>query len=150
MVSEQDQDRNCLGRGWSFPPRFDLSSRSVVMTEDVEDINNSLHILLSTMVGERVMNMSYGCNLDPLVFESLDTSTITYIRSKIETAILFYEARIEVKRIGINTRNILEGVILIEIEYIVSLTNNRFNFVFPFYREEGTELSSIVPIPSAK
>ena len=147
MINEQNPDRNFIGRGWSFPPQFDISSKSVVMTEDVEDINNSLHILLSTVVGERVMNMSYGCNLDALVFESLDTSTITYVKSKIETAILFYEARIEVQRIEINTQNILEGVVLIEVEYIVSLTNNRFNFVFPFYREEGTELSSIVPIP---
>jgi len=147
MQNEQNPDRNFIGRGWGFPPQFDISSKTVVMTGEEEDINNSLHILLSTIVGERVMNMSYGCNLDALVFESLDTSTITFIKSKIETAILFYEARIELQRIEINTQNILEGVVLIEVDYIISLTNNRFNFVFPFYREEGTELQSIVPIP---
>jgi uncharacterized protein len=145
-MNQQEADRNFIGRGWGFPPQFDLGSKSVVMTEDVEDINDSLHILLSTIVGERVMNMSYGCNLDAFVFESLDTSMITYIKSKIETAIVFYEARIEVTRIEMNTQNILEGVVLIEIDYIVSLTNNRFNFVFPFYKEEGTEISSIIPI----
>jgi len=142
-MSEQT-DRNFIGIGWSFPPQFDSVSKSVAMTSDEEDINNSLHILLSTIVGERVMNMSYGCNLDAMVFENLDTSTITYIKSKIETAILFYEARIELQKINMNTQNILEGVILIEIEYIISATNNRFNFVFPFWKEEGTELQSIV------
>ncbi len=143
-MTEENTDRNFVGKGWSFPPRFDFTSKSVVMTEGEEDINNSLFILLSTMVGERVMDMSYGCNLDALVFESLDSSTITYIKSKIETAILFYEARIEVQKIDINTQNILEGVILIEIEYIISSTNNRYNFVFPFWQEEGTEIPTIV------
>ncbi len=143
-MMEKNPDSNFIGKGWSFPPQFDMISKSVVMTEDVEDINNSLHILLSTMKGERVMDMSYGCNLEVLVFESLDTSTITYIKSKIETAILFYEARIEVQKIEVNTENIVEGKILIEVEYIISATNNRFNFVFPFWREEGTEIQSIV------
>ena len=145
-MSEQDTDRNFIGTGWGFPPQFDLNSRSVVMTEDIEDINNSLHILLSTIVGERVMNMSYGCSLEAFVFEALDTSMITFIKSKVETAILFYEARIEVTKIDVNTQDILQGVILLEIEYIVSITNNRFNYVFPFYTDEGTELASIVPI----
>ncbi len=145
-MTTNSNDRNFIGRGWSFPPQFDIHAKSLAMTEGEEDINNSLYILLSTMVGERVMDMSYGCNLEALVFESLDTSTITFIKSKIETAILFYESRIEIQKININTQNILEGQILIEIEYIVSLTNNRYNFVFPFWKEEGTELPSIVRV----
>ena len=143
-MSDQTNDRNFIGRGWGFPPQFDIAAKSVGMTEDVEDINNSLHILLATVVGERVMDMSYGCNLDALVFESLDTSTITFIKSKVETAILFYESRIELQNITINTQNLLKGVILIEVEYIISATNSRYNFVYPFWREEGTELQSIV------
>jgi uncharacterized protein len=142
-MNDESLDRNFLGRGWDFPPSFDRKSKSVSMTEDVEDINKSLTILLSTIVGERAMNLSYGCNIDDLVFESLDTSTITFIKSKIEKAILFYEARIEVEKININTHDYLSGLILIEIDYIVSATNSRFNFVFPFWREEGTELQSI-------
>jgi len=143
-MNDQGNDRNFIGIGWSFPPHFDRASKSLKMTEGVEDINSSLFILLSTIVGERVMDMSYGCNLEDMVFESLDTSTITFLKSKVEKAILFYEARIEVQKIEMNTQNILEGVILIEIEYIVSATNSRFNFVYPFLREEGTELSSIM------
>ena len=145
-MDEVSNDRNFLGRGWSYPPQFDNVSKTVIMTEEVEDINNSLSILLSTIVGERVMDMSYGCNMEEMVFEPLDTSTITYLKSKIQKAILFYEARIELGRIEINTANILEGMILIEIEYIVSATNSRYNFVYPFWREEGTELSSLVKI----
>jgi phage baseplate assembly protein W len=142
-MKEQANNRNFIGRGWSFPPQFHLASGAVEMTEGIEDIHNSLTILLSTVVGERVMDMNYGCNLEDMVFETLDTSTITFMKDKIEKAILFYEARIEVTNIHINTRNILEGLILIEIEYILSATNSRFNFVYPFWREEGTELTSV-------
>jgi hypothetical protein len=32
---------------------------------------------------------------------------------------------------------------MLEIEYIVRATNSRFNFVYPYYRNEGTELELI-------
>ena len=135
-----DQQNNFLGKGWSFPPTFNKPMKEVQMTEKVEDIEKSLQILLTTSLGERIMQPRYGCNMDDLVFESLDTGTKTIIVDRIKTAILFFEPRIEAKKIELNTQNELEGEILVEIEYIVSSTNSRYNFVFPFYRKEGTEL----------
>jgi uncharacterized protein len=35
----------------------------------------------------------------------------------------------------------LEGVVLIEIIYRVKTTNSRFNFVYPYYRLEGTDIN---------
>ncbi len=135
-----DQQNNFLGRGWSFPPTFSKQLKEVVMTEKVEDIESSLHILLTTTLGERIMQPRYGCNMEDLLFESLDTGTKTIIIDRIKTAILFFEPRIEAKKIELNTKNELEGEIIVEIEYIVPTTNSRYNFVFPFYRKEGTEL----------
>jgi uncharacterized protein len=135
----QQQD-NFLGRGWSFPPTFNLQSKEVQMTEKVEDIEKSLHILLTTSLGERIMQPRYGCDMNDLLFESLDTGTKTIIIDRIQTAILFFEPRIKATKIELNTQNELEGEILVEIEYIIPSTNSRYNFVFPFYRKEGTEL----------
>lgn len=140
-MANETKGNEFLGRGWSFPPTFDMSLQGVVMTEKNDDIQNSLEILLTTTVGERLMQPKYGCNMDELVFESLDTATITLIKDKIKTAILYFEPRIDVQKIDLNTDNILEGMILIELEYIVRATNSRFNFVFPYYRIEGTELT---------
>ena len=139
MADEND----FLGKGWSFPPTFDRNALGVAISEKEEDIKQSLQILLSTRVGERVMQPKYGCNLDELLFESLDTSTQTLVIDKIQTAILYFEPRIDVTKIELNTDNILEGIILIELEYIVRATNSRFNFVYPYYRNEGTELDFI-------
>ncbi|MBS1614771.1 MAG: GPW/gp25 family protein [Bacteroidetes bacterium] len=129
-----------LGRGWSFPPAFNAPQQTVMLTEKQADIECSLHVLLTTRVGERVMQPKYGCNMDDMVFESLNTATITLIKDKIATAILYFEPRIDVKKINLNTDNLLEGTILVEIDYLVRATNSRFNFVFPYFRLEGTEL----------
>lgn len=138
------QQDDFLGKGWSFPPSFDADMKGVEMTEKNEDIRKSLQILLTTAVGERVMQPKYGCNMDEMVFESLDTSTKTLIKDKIRTAILFFEPRIDVVTIVMNAMNELEGEILIEIEYVIRATNSRFNFVFPYYVNEGTELNFLI------
>ena len=142
-MAEEVIKNDFLGRGWSFPPRFDMTTQSVVMTERVEDIQKSLEILLSTRVGERIMQPKYGCNMDELVFEALDTTTKTLIIDKIKTAVLYFEPRIEIEKIELNTENEMEGMILIEIEYVVRATISRFNFFYPYYRIEGTELQFI-------
>jgi uncharacterized protein len=130
-----------LGRGWSFPPTFNAQLREVEMTEKQEDIEKSLQILLTTAIGERVMEPKYGCNMDELLFESLNTTTQTIIKDKIKTAILYFEPRINPTKIELNTTNELQGEVLVEVEYVVRATNNRFNFVFPYYRNEATELN---------
>ena len=130
-----------LGKGWSFPPTFNRSLQTVEMTEKKEDIERSLEILLTTTAGERVMEPKYGCNLNELLFEPLDTTTKSIIKDKVKVAILYFEPRIDVKSIEINSQNELQGELLIEIEYVIRGTNSRFNFVFPFYKNEGTEIN---------
>jgi len=128
------------GRGWSFPPEFDKSKRGVAMTTDREDIERSLEILLGTIRGERVMRPDYGSNLDEMMFESFDQSMKTYLTQSLETAILYHEPRIEPLRVELDDSEIYEGKILIEIEYKIRSTNSRFNMVYPFYIDEGSEL----------
>ena len=130
-----------LGRGWSFPPTFNRARPGVEMLDDEIDIASSLEILLSTALGERSMLPQYGCNLDELVFESLDTRMKTLMADKVETAILYYEPRIETESVLLDDSRQLDGVILIEVTYRVKSTNSRFNFVFPFYKLEGTDIN---------
>jgi hypothetical protein len=130
-----------LGRGWSFPPTFDSSYAGVVMTENEEDVKASLRVLLTTMRGERVMLPLYGCNVESLLFESLDTRQKTLLKDMIETAILYHEPRIELEEVDLRNDQALEGVILIEVTYRLKSTNSRFNVVFPFYLNEGTNVN---------
>lgn len=129
-----------LGTGWSFPPQFDAGTSSIAMTSDETDIQRSLEILLATRKGERVMLPDYGCNLDAMVFEPITTTFKTFIREMIKTAILYYEARIDLNSVKIDDSRETEGVILVMLDYTVRTTNSRFNFVYPYYKKEGTEL----------
>jgi uncharacterized protein len=129
------------GRGWSFPPVFNRHIPGVEMTEKVDDIVSSLEILMTTMPGERVMLPDYGCGMEDLIFESLDTRLKTLLADKIESTILYFEPRIEVENVELDSSRELEGVVLIEIIFRVKATNSRFNFVFPYYKQEGTDIN---------
>lgn len=110
------------------------------MTSGEEDIQRSLEVLLATALGERVMEPGYGSNMEDLVFESMDTGTQTLLFDRIETAILYHESRIEVEKIELDTSRLTEGVMLVIISYRVRSTNSRYNYVYPFYQTEGSEI----------
>lgn len=130
-----------LGTGWAFPPEFNLAQKQAKMISDEEDIESSLHVLLTTKLGERIMLPDYGCNLEELLFENLDRTLVTYVVELIKTAILYHEPRIDIIKIDISETDPLEGKLMIEIAYRVRATNSRRNMVFPFYREEGTDIN---------
>ena len=130
-----------LGRGWSFPPSFNRSVAGVEMLEEEADIVSSLEVLLTTVRGERVMLPQYGCNMDELVFESLDARMKTLMADNVKSAILYHEPRIELENVRLGESLELEGIVLIEVVYRVKTTNSRFNFVFPYYASEGTDIN---------
>ena len=107
------------------------------MTSGREDIEQSLHILLSTELGERIIETEFGCDLTSMLYETIDLTMETLLKDKIETAILHYEPRITLEEITIDTSNSYEGKILIGIDYTIRITNSRYNYVFPFYKDEG-------------
>ena len=129
-----------LGTGWSFPPAFSRGPQSVVMVSDEDDIRQSLEILLTTGLGERFLRPTYGCDLRRYIFEPLDEGLVAYIRDLIDNAILYHEPRIRLTDLTLTPRAD-EGTLLIELEYVIRATNSRQNFVFPFYKDEGTDIS---------
>jgi len=131
-----------LGRGWGFPPEFNRAAKGVEMESDEEDIGSSLDILLSTRLGERIMQPDYGCNLDEMVFEAMNLTMRTYFKDLVEHAILYHEPRIKLEKLEIDTSRETEGVLLIIMDYRVRTTNSRFNHVYPYYKNEGANLLS--------
>lgn len=135
-------DKSFLGRGWGFPPEFDRYAQSARMVAAEEDINESLRILLATAPGERVMQPAYGCGLKQQVFETLNESTLTRIRDTIQRAVLFFEPRITLEDIELDTSAAPDGLLSITLVYVVRTTNSRSNMVYPFYFLEGTNIRS--------
>lgn len=133
---------NFLGTGWGFPVTFIKDNGeqncTVRMVQEVVDIRESLTILFSTRPGERVMRPDFGGSLEELLFEPVNESLVTYVNDLIRKAILYYEPRIDLEDININTTEVLEGKLKIDLIFSVRTTNSRFNYVFDYYKQEGT------------
>jgi phage baseplate assembly protein W len=123
-----------LGKGWSFPIRVDLTGQ-ITMTQAEENIRQSIWMILSTARGERVMRPDFGCGIHNLVFAVNSAGTAGRVKTEVSQALIQWEPRINI----ININTVLDATqpnrLLIEIEYEVRTTNNRFNLVYPFYLE---------------
>ncbi|OVE80894.1 hypothetical protein BVY04_04690 [bacterium M21] len=138
-MSSDKNTGSFLGTGWSFPPRFIKGADCVLMVSEEEDIQESMHLLLNTSVGERFLRPDYGCDVRNYVYETMNMTLETYLTDLIQTAILFHEPRIHFDSIDVNEREDVDGLDII-IKYTVRSTNTRSNYVYPFYKDEGSDI----------
>lgn len=137
-----NSNKEYLGKGWSFPPAFDKESKTTTMVSAEKDIEQSLEILLSTSLGERVMQPDYGCNLKDYQFESVDNSLLGFLKDLVERAILYYEPRIKLERVDItegDSFDLIGGLLKITVSYEIEGTNTRYNYVYDFYLREADQ-----------
>ncbi len=127
-----------LGRGWSFPPEFYAHGAAVEMKEGTDDIKQSLQILLSTALQERIMQSGFGCDLNRFLFEEISQGVVNDIRNTVSDAILNHESRILVDDIQVGTSDSDHGLLTISIAYTIQMTNTRSNLVYPFYINEAS------------
>jgi phage baseplate assembly protein W len=131
-----------LGTGWAFPPAFDETTGTCEMVSDYTDIEQSLNILLSTALGERVMQPQFGCDLQPYLFQPLNPSLIGYLKDRVKNAILYYESRITIQTLEVtadNSTDLIEGRFEISLTYTVVQTNTRLNYVYNYFQNEALE-----------
>jgi uncharacterized protein len=131
-------EKTFLGTGWSFPPTFSRINNSVEMVNEDTDIQQSLWVLFSTSLGERVMEPEYGSQLWQMVFRNMNTSLMTQLADIVRQAVLYWEARINVDDIIVQPDANEAGRVLIDVYYTIRQTNARNNLVYPFYLQEGT------------
>lgn len=113
------------------------------MVSGEEDIMQSLHILFSTQIGERVLELNYGSDIASLLFHNISMSEKTVLESRIEQAILYFESRILLHEVEVDITRIADGIVNIQIDFTINQTNNRRNMVFPYFIKEGTLLPGI-------
>lgn len=117
--------------GWKFPPSFNKFSKSVDVVDNENSIKESLYILLTTIPGERLMELDYGCDIQSILFKPLDLNVKTYLSNNIKSSILKWEPRIEVTNINIDGEN-FEGTLNISISYIIKVNGKNDNLDFQY------------------
>jgi uncharacterized protein len=126
-----------LGRGWKFPVQIDPATGRVAMSDLEQDIKESIYILLATAPGERLMRPEFGCGIHDLVFSSMSTVTMGLFESRVREAINRWEARVDILKLEVFTKEPDRGKLEINLYCQIRNTNTEFNLVFPFYLTEG-------------
>lgn len=118
--------------GWKFPPSFNLYGGSVEVVKGNQSIQESLFTLLTTVPGERNMELEYGCDVNSLAFGVLDQNTKTFMMNNIRDSITRWEKRIKVNKIELSQENGDIGKIKIKISYTILQNENKGEFVYNY------------------
>jgi phage baseplate assembly protein W len=124
-----------LGVGWASPLQIDEKGQ-IALAHYEESVRQAIWMILGTARGERVMRPDFGCGIHDLVFATSGASTAGRIATEVRQALILWEPRIDIVNVTVATADsTAPNSLLIEIEYKVRATNNRFNLVYPFYLE---------------
>lgn len=126
-----------LGTGWHFPISVDPQMGRIKTVSQEEDIAQSIKLILSTSIGERVMLPEFGCDLNKYVFGVIQKEQIAEIKRCIKEALRKWEPRIIEIEVDVDTNKINMGMLLLNISYLVRATNTPYNLVYPYYIMEG-------------
>ena len=118
--------------GWKFPPSFNLFGGNVEVVSGNQSIQESLFTLLTTVPGERNMELEYGCDVNSLAFGVLDQNTKTFMTNNIKDSITKWEKRIRVDKVELSQENGDIGKIDIKISYTVLQNDNKGEFVYNY------------------
>lgn len=122
-----------LGVGWTSP--VTLKNNQIDMARYEDSVRQSIWMILSTAKGERLMRPDFGCGIHDLVFANNSPGTIGQVMSEVRQALIQWEARIDLLDVDVIPDATQPNCLLIQINYQVRTTNNRFNLVYPFYLE---------------
>ena len=121
-----------LGVGWQFPIQTDEKGK-IAMARYEESIRQAIWMILGTAKGERVMRPDFGCGIHDLVFAVNSAGTAGRVAGEVRRALIEWEPRIDLENVTATSGDSRSNQLLIDIEYRVRATNNRFNLVYPFY-----------------
>lgn len=121
-----------LGTGWRFPILPDATGTLGYVSGDA-NVEQSLHILLLTQLGERVMRSDFGTQAPKLVFSPGSVQYLRLLENTIKDAVREWEPRVDLNSVLAEADPTNPFKITVSIDYTVRQTNNSFNLVFPYY-----------------
>lgn len=121
-----------VGRGIAFPMRIS-NTGGLALVEGHDEIGESIRLILGTTPGERPMRPAFGCAIHEYVFAPADESTASLVASEVRHALNRWEPRIEGLSVEVTIDADQANLLLIDITYSISETNDPRNLVFPFY-----------------
>ena len=125
-----------IGKGWVFPPVFDRQTGQARLVGGMDNITQSLAIIINTNLGERVLRDEFGSVANELVFEPFSANMKTYMDDRLRFAIEANEPRVANVAVSISQPDPNVGKLDIEIVFEVAETGQPGNLVLPYYLPE--------------
>lgn len=120
-----------IGKGISFPVSVGVQGQ-LQLSRALLNIEEAIHLILSTRLGERLYRPDFGSRLGELVFSPLNTDTLLQIKLRIEEALIKWEPRIVLHEI-ITEPDFALGMVSVHIRYFPKETHDLHSLVYPFY-----------------
>lgn len=136
MVDDYPQ----VGRGWAFPPRWEMPDgrgglpdppAHVAMNAGIDHIREALIIHLRTVLGSRVMRPRFGAGVDAYVFEPRTAATCHRLADDVRRALLLGEPRVIVDAVTAVPAG-ADDRIDVTIEYRIDRHRRPESLVLPF------------------
>lgn len=121
-----------IGAGWSFPLRTDTTG-SVALVQRVVELEQAMHLILGTAIGERPMRPEFGCGIHDYVFDPVDVTTAGLIAYEVKSALERWEPRVDIVDVLVSRDDGAPNTLYIDIWYVIRGANDPRNLVFPFY-----------------
>jgi phage baseplate assembly protein W len=100
MSTEQDRLAGLLGRSMSFPPRVGADGRMCWST-GVDNIRESIVVILKTEPGERIGLPAFGAGLGRFLYEPNNPATHARMARAISQSLARWERRINVESVEV-------------------------------------------------
>ncbi|MEO8609188.1 MAG: GPW/gp25 family protein [Chloroflexota bacterium] len=121
-----------IGRRIVFP--FRLGDRNQIgMVTDDQAIRQSIHVIINTVPGERVMRPDFGCEIHSLIFWPANYQTAAIAERYVQEALLRWEPRIDVKEVEVTAGTADHGELFIKVVYSLKGEHDPRSLVFPYY-----------------
>ena len=130
-------DNRFLGTGCKFPVQIDPATGRFMTISGNRSVKESLYLILMTQRTERLVRPDFGSEIMNFTFMDTGTTMLSILKRNLSQTILSQEPRISDLDITLEHRD-RQGVIIINLDYMVSETNTRDNMVFPFYLDRGS------------
>jgi phage baseplate assembly protein W len=126
------RDKEFVGQGLAFPLQINQQG-GIALARGAHDVEQSIHVILATMPGERRMRPEFGCRIHELVFAPDNPATQGLAVYYVKEALDNWEPRIEVQDVHVSSDRSHDGVLLIEIQYEIKDTHDQRSIVYPFF-----------------
>ena len=130
-MEQRKEKRAFLGSGWKFPVTVDGASGRIRMSSDEENIEDSIRIILSTRIGERVMAPEFGCRIWEHSFENIEAAALREMETEAEQALNRWEPRITEIKAKASGEKAQEGMLLLRITYRLRSSDVLYEIDYP-------------------